>query len=194
MVVVAVEISSTVSRFPIFAGTLALSLTQPAVSLAQPPPAPPPPVYRAPMPSDHHAPSSAYHAAFPAYRPLPPSSLEIPRLRPAPEPSLKFLPYRYPWQQSGWGWSPAFLSSQLPCFGGSSFWGPWGLANQSDSYAMPDVTLGSLVDGQSRNFLTTYPSYGQALTDSSAAAASSGPTLQYGFQQVGCGSPYSFGL
>jgi hypothetical protein len=121
--------------------------------------------------------------------------------QPALEATPKLLPYRYSWPW-GWGWSPGFLSA-FPCFANSSFWGPWGLAatptdafaTPAETSAMPGVTLGSLVDANSRNFLTTYPSYGLSSAETSAATPlTSGPTLQYGFQSGGCGPSYSFGL
>jgi hypothetical protein len=152
----------------LFAGAVALSFTQPAISIAAPaPPAPPP------MPPSH--------ASLPAYHPAPVSvrPLEI-NVRPQ-MPPLKLLPYRYPWQQWGSGWTPGFLLPQLPC-----------VAKSPDASDMPDVTLGSLVDAQSRNFLTSYPAYDRLSGDASAAAATTGPALQYGFQPFGCAPSFGF--
>ena len=183
------------SRLLLFAGAIALSLTLPARSLAAPP-AVPMPVSRAPLSAYHPAPAPAQpnrpatqsrgSLSVPLHLDVRPRPLPQTPGRPALEATPKLLPYRYSWQPWGWGWSPGFLSSQVPCFANNSFWGPWGmLATPTDTSAMPGVTLGSLVDAQSRNFLTSYPSYGQA---------TSGPAFQYGFQSALCGSSYSFGL
>lgn len=192
------------SRLLLFVGAIALSLTQPARSLAAPP-AVPMPVSRAPLSAYHPATAgqpnrpatqSRGGLAVPLHLGVRPKPLPQTPARPALEATPKLLPYRYAWQPWGWGWNPGFLSSQVPCFANSSFWGPWGmLATPTDTSAMPGVTLGSLVDAQSRNFLTSYPSYGQASEETSAAtAATSGPAFQYGFQSAQCGSSYSFGL
>jgi hypothetical protein len=114
---------------------------------------------------------------------------------PVLEPIPKFSPYPYSWPQ--WGWTPGFLSP-LSCLANSGLWGPGALATPGDGSGMPDVTLGSLVDAQSRNFLTTSPSYGQSYGQTSAdtsvaTGGMSGPSLQLGFQPFGCGSSYSLG-
>jgi hypothetical protein len=191
-----------VSRLLLFAGAIALSLTQPARSLAAPP-AMPMPVYRAPLSAYHPAPGQPNRPATqsrggfaaPLHLDVRPKPLPQTPARPALEATPKLLPYRYSWQPWGWGWNPGFLSSQ-PCFANSSFWGQGSmLATPTDTSAMPGVTLGSLVDAQSRNFLTSYPAYGQTAADTSAvAAATSGPAFQYGFQSAQCGPSYSFGL
>ncbi len=196
---------SLMNRLLLFAGAIALSLMQPAQSFAAPPPAPMP-VHHAPLPVYHPAPAPAQpnHTTtqgrdsftLPLELNVRPKPLPQTPGRPALEPTPKLLPYRNSWQPFGWGWSPGFLSSQFPCFANGSSWGPWGLlATPTNTSAMPDVTLGSLVDAQSRNFLTSYPSYGQLSAGTSAAtAATSGPTFQYGFQSGQCGPSYSFGL
>jgi hypothetical protein len=155
-----------VNRLLIFAGALALNVTQPALSFAHPPPAVPPmptSVNRAPLP-DYTVPRPARPMGHPVLEPIP-----------------KFSPYPYSWPQ--WGWTPGFLSP-LSCLANSGLWGPGALATPGDGSGMPDVTLGSLVDAQSRNFLTTSPSYGQFYGQTS---------LQLGFQPFGCGSSYSLG-
>jgi hypothetical protein len=189
--------SAHVNRFVVVAGAVALSFVQPAISFAQPPPAPVP-VYHSPV---YHA-APVYHPAAPAQ----PSraitqargNFTLPidfNLRPRPFPQTL-------WEPSAWGLNSGFLSQ--PCIPSGSYWGPWGLlATPNDPSttdpALGNVTLGSLVDGHSRNLFTSQPSYGQssALTTSATAPVTSGPTLQYGFQtgnQFGCGPAYSFSL
>jgi hypothetical protein len=197
-----------VSRFLVFAGAVALSLTQPALSLANPPPAMPLPVFHAPLPVYHPvapAPARASHAAARSG-----GDFRVPfegNVRPQPTTPLLLPPHRYSW--FGWtpGWSQGFFAPQFPCFGSNSFWGPLDMlaasggtsATPADTIATPGITLGSLVDAQSRNFLTTYPSYSQAYGETSAdtsapLADTSAPSFQYGFQSAGCGPSYSFGF
>jgi hypothetical protein len=197
-----------VNRFLLFAGAVALSVTLPARSLAAPPPAPMP-VYHPPIYHPAPAPAQPNHTAtlgrdsfrLPTDLNLRPTRLPGTLGHPALQVPTKWLPYPYSWQPWQSGWNSGFLSSPFPCFGASS-WGPWGLAatppgqTATDASALSDVTLGSLADANSRNFLTSPTSYAQsAAMASTATPAGSGPTFQYGFQSGGaCGPSYSFGF
>jgi hypothetical protein len=185
------------SRFLLFAGAVTLILMQPAVSFAEPPPAPAP-VYHAHVNRPAPAPAQPSHTVvqgrdsftLPIELKMRPNAFPQAHWEPALEPPTKVLPYRYSWQPWQPGWSSGFLSPEFGCFPNGSF-----LGTPNDTSAMSGVTLGSLADANSRNFLTSTPSDKQYSAQTSGAAeATSSPTLQYGFQSGACGPSYSFDL
>ncbi len=150
--------NGSVIRFLAFAGAVALTFSQPAITLAEP--APPggvampmgmpiyaPPIYHAaPMPVYHPAPRPAPAARpvmanpdvfrVPFDVPVHPGPLHGTIAHPPFEPALQPNPLLVPRRQlDGFFWPTNFVST--PCYMANGYWGPWGML------AAPAVSLGS---------------------------------------------------
>lgn len=185
--------SAGVTRSLAFAGVVALTLLQPAVTLAAPPGGMP--VFRpAPMPapvmvSPSRERSEPNHFRVPfgvdvQPRPLP-ESREAPAIKWSPEMSWRPAAQRREWlpaQNPGYLWyQPAWL--QPACLLNNRFAGP-----SASPMEQPDVTIGSLVDKNSEKLFSMAPSHTAGLTapNNGAAATSSPLGLQYAFQTTPC--------
>jgi hypothetical protein len=184
-----------VTRYLAFAGVVALTLLQPAVTLAAPPggmavyrPAPPPPPPIAASSRDRSR-QDGFRVPFDVNvqaKPLP-ESRQSPLIKWSPDMGWGPAAYRRPWLAApnlGYLWyQPA--SYQAACYLNNAFARP-----SASSTAPQDVTIGSLVDKNSENLFSLAPSHTSGLTssDNSAATASSPPGLQYEFQATPCGS------
>lgn len=147
-------------------------LAQPALSLAQPlsrVPAPPRPAVQNHVTQD----GSSFKVPFDVN--VRPRSLH----EPTNQPTLETTLLRPRWR--GWAWIPGALWAATPCYSSNGLWQPWA-ATPTGAFATPNLTIGSLVDGQSHTLLS--PDFSQ----------STGPQLQYGLQPAPCGASSSFGL
>lgn len=192
--------SGGVTRSLAFAGVVALTLLQPAVTLAAPPggmavfrPAPmPAPVMVSP--SRERWEPNRFRVPFGVdVHPKPlPGSREAPEIKWSPEMSWRQATQHRAWlpaQNPGYLWyQPAWL--QPACSLNNAFAGP----SSSPMTPPPDVTIGSLVDKNSENLFSMAPSHtaGLAAPNSGTAATSSALGLQYQFQATPCTAANSF--
>jgi hypothetical protein len=179
------------------AGVVALTLLQPAVTLAAPPgglrayrPAPPRPHPAAASPSRNLSTGDRFQVPFHVdvqAKPLP-EQRQSDAIKGSPDVSWRPGAYRRGWVTApkvGYLWyQPAWL--QPMCHVNNAFTGA-----PNSSTAQQDVKIGSLVDKNSRNLFSMAPSHKpeMAISDDGSATASSG--LKYEFQAAPCGSANS---
>jgi len=171
------------------AGAIALALLPPTVALAAPPSQAVAPVYRGsvPHPQGHSEAGRATERSV--YRApeinLHPRSLEpnagtlYPSWHGTSEPSRNYVLYQPPWLQAG-----CLANSFLPS------------PASRDAYAPPaNVTIGSLVDNQSKDLFSATPSHRAGLASSADAAATaktSGLSFQFAPSQCTPSSSLTF--
>jgi hypothetical protein len=154
------------NRFLAFAGAVALTLSQPALTLAAPPAGPMAPMRAAP---------SIFGPPAPA-RPAPPLHFPAPTL---PRSNVikttpLAIPIRFPWRT--WGWNQPFIVYPSSCYWGSGFGGPSGML------PTPTLSLGSTTGDQfGDQFNPLYPSYNFGSVNFAVQP--------YGLQPTLCGSP-----
>jgi hypothetical protein len=154
------------NRFLAFAGAVALTLSQPALTLAAPPAGQIAPMRVAPPIS----------GSLPAARPAPALHFPAPTLprSDATKTTPLAIPNLITWRN--WGWNQPFIVYPLSCYAGSGFWGPWGMLPS------PTLSLGSTIGDQLGNpFSDSYPSYNVGSVNLAVQP--------YGLQPTLCGSP-----